>query len=315
MKNNLLVLFASVILSTPLAVTAAQYGDFTYETDGSAITITRYTGAGDKVVIPGAINGLPVTVIGYHAFYFCTALTGVTIPDSVTSIGEGAFRSCLSLINVTIPDGVISIGYNAFFNCPNLNCVTIPGSVTSIGDGAFQGCYILTRVYFHGNAPGLGGLNVFTGDDFVIVHYLPGTTGWDQTFGGCPTRLWNPMITANGLGGYAYLDGSDTIAITVAMNAGNYAGTPVDWWIVASAGSSWYYLNSSVQWTQFDGNLSNCHPVYQGALFNLPPTEVLNITGLAAGSYRVWFAVDYPMDGILNLNGPILFDWVDVTVQ
>ena len=315
MKNNIIALFAGVVLSVPLAATAAQYGDFPYEPDGTAVTITRYTGTDGIVVIPDAIYGLPVTGIGYYAFYACTSMMIVTIPGSVTSIGEGAFQSCLSLISATIPESVTSIGHNAFFNCPNLFCVTIPGSVLSIGDGAFQGCYILTRVYFSGNAPGLGGLNVFAGDDYAKAYYLPGTTGWGQTFGGRPTKPWNPMITANGLGGYAYLDGSDAITVAVAMNAGNNAGTPVDWWAVANAGSTWYYLNSAVQWTQFDGNLSNCHPAYQGALFDLPPTEVLNITGLSAGSYRIWFALDYPMDGILNLNGPILFDWVDLTVR
>lgn len=65
----------------------------------------------------------------------------------------------------------------------------------------------------------------------------------------------------------------------------------------------------------FDGNLSNCHPVYQGGLFNLPSTEVLNMTGLAAGSYTFYFAVDLPMDGILNLDGQILVDAVNVIVQ
>ena len=87
-----------------------------------------------------------------------------------------------------------------------------------------------------------------------------------------------------------------------------------DWWVVALANSSWYYLNSSFQWTPFDGNPLNCHPVYQGGLFNLSATEVLSYTGLPAGSYTFWFAVDQ-MDGILNVNGPILYDSVNVTVQ
>ena len=66
MKNNIIALFAGVVLSVPLAATAAQYGDFTYETDGTAVTITRYTGTDGIVVIPDAIYGLPVTGIGYY---------------------------------------------------------------------------------------------------------------------------------------------------------------------------------------------------------------------------------------------------------
>ena len=64
-----------------------------------------------------------------------------------------------------------------------------------------------------------------------------------------------------------------------------------------------------------DGNLLNCHPVYQGGLFNLPAMEVLNMTGLQTGSYTFWFAVDYPMDGVLNLDGQILLNSVNVIVQ
>jgi hypothetical protein len=50
-------------------------------------------------------------------------------------------------------------------------------------------------------------------------------------------------------------------------------------------------------------------------LFNLSATQVLNITGLPTGSYTFWFAVDYPLDGILDVNGTILYDSVGVLVQ
>jgi len=125
-----------------------------------------------------------------------------------------------------------------------------------------------------------------------------------------------PLITANGLVGNVDLNSGDPVTIAVQMmNIEPYLGADVDWWVVALAGSSWYYMNDAMQWTQFDGNLSNCHPVYQGGLFDLPATEVLNMTGLPVGSYTFWFAIDYPMDGILDLNGPILYDNVTVVVQ
>ena len=52
------------------------------------------------------------------------------------TIGDDAFFRCSSLSNVTIPNSVTSIGSWALAQCDNLKSVTIPSSVTSIGDKA-----------------------------------------------------------------------------------------------------------------------------------------------------------------------------------
>ena len=102
-----------------------------------------------NVVIPESVeyNGYtyPITSIGMYAFYFCSGLTSITIPNSVTSIDNWAFHYCSGLTAVTIGNSVTSIGYCAFFNCSGLTSVTIPNSVTSIGDNAFE-CSGLTSV-------------------------------------------------------------------------------------------------------------------------------------------------------------------------
>ena len=94
------------------------------------------------------INGTEysVTSIGNDAFWDCSSLQSVTIPNSVTSIGNDAFENCSSLQSVTIPNSVTSIGNYAFENCSSLQSVTIPNSVTSIGDFAFSGCSSLQSV-------------------------------------------------------------------------------------------------------------------------------------------------------------------------
>ncbi|MEG2541219.1 MAG: leucine-rich repeat protein, partial [Clostridia bacterium] len=93
----------------------------------------------NEVVLPASYNGKPVTSIGWGAFYDCSGLTSITIPDSVTSIGRSAFRSCTGLTSITIPDSVTSIGKDAFSGCSGLTSIVIPNSVTSIGESAFEG--------------------------------------------------------------------------------------------------------------------------------------------------------------------------------
>jgi hypothetical protein len=58
------------------------------------------------------------------AFYGCTGLTTITIPNSVTSIGESAFYGCTGLTTITIPNSVTSIEAGAFSGCTRLTSIS-----------------------------------------------------------------------------------------------------------------------------------------------------------------------------------------------
>ena len=118
--------------SAPYTVAVTYRGTYYYSYSN------EYT---EAVTIPATVtyNGktYSVTSIGSYAFWNCSGLTSITIPNSVTSIGGYAFRNCSGLTSITIPNSVTTIGNSAFSGCSGLTSITIPNSVTRIGSSAF----------------------------------------------------------------------------------------------------------------------------------------------------------------------------------
>ena len=86
------------------------------------------------------------TSISDDAFYGCSGLTSITIPESVVSIGDYVFYGCNGLTSITIPSGVTSIGASAFSGCSGLTSIAIGNGVINIGTSAFYGCNGLTSI-------------------------------------------------------------------------------------------------------------------------------------------------------------------------
>lgn len=153
-----------------------------------------YTESIKTVIIDSGITG-----IGKRAFYNCSNLSSVEIPDTVTYIGPGAFRNC-SLTSVDIPASVETLGSSAFNGCTNLksatlhdglktidsstftNCtslesIIIPDSVTKLGDQAFYKCSSLKELSFplHLNAVQTV-TEKSTGESFHVFEYCDNIT-------------------------------------------------------------------------------------------------------------------------------------------
>ena len=110
---------------------------------GANITSNEWDSATGNGIITFDGN---VSSIGDGAFWDCSVLTNITIPNGVTLIGRNAFLGCTSLTNISLPDSVLSLGHSAFSGCEVLSSFTIPNSVTSIGNHTFYGCKALTSI-------------------------------------------------------------------------------------------------------------------------------------------------------------------------
>lgn len=101
-------------------------------------------------------SGSALMSIGNHAFYNCSALTSIDLPDGATTIGDYAFYSCTKLTSVHLPAALTTLGTYSFYSASKLTSLDIPDSVISIGDNCFKSCKGLVSVHIGSSVQSLG---------------------------------------------------------------------------------------------------------------------------------------------------------------
>lgn len=98
--------------------------------------------------VPASLIRVTVTTgasLPANAFFECSGIREVILPDTLTSIGHRAFYRCARLTSVTLPASVTSLSDEAFCGCVRLTSVDL-SHVTSLGVQVFRGCSSLSDV-------------------------------------------------------------------------------------------------------------------------------------------------------------------------
>ena len=123
--------------------------------------------AGD-IVIPANIeyggSTYKVRHIGEYAFYGCSDITSVTLPNRFDHIASYAFYGCSGLTSINLSNSIYGIGIYAFYGCSGLTSLSIPSSVTRIDSRTFKNC------------TGLSSINIPYGVTYIAVASFEGCT-------------------------------------------------------------------------------------------------------------------------------------------
>ena len=232
--TTLLLFCCSIANAQDFEVGGIAYKVLSYEDNTVEVARSSYSGS---ITIPAQVtnNNVTYTVssIGNLAFYNCSGLTSIEIPNSVTTIADQAFEYCTNLQSITIPSSVTSLGYRAFENCSTLQTVNlsdglvsigvcafqycvklqsivIPSSVMTVSNYAFRDCTMLEKVTFYSKTAPSAGDAVFNGiSSSAVLRYPAGSdySSWSNYF--ASTEEFTPLC-------YNVISESDKTAEIVA---------------------------------------------------------------------------------------------------
>ncbi len=210
---------------TPESMFGHLFGVSSYD---GLVKVQQYYTESDSITcyIPSSLESVTITdetLIGYRAFWNCSMIKSIGIPETVTYVGTQAFKYCDALEEVHINSIEAWCGiqwateasnplFNArklFLNGELVTCLEIPSSVEEIPDRAFysdancptagSGGSVIKKVILHEGLKRIG-VNAFNAFERVGNITVPNSVtniGY-QAFGSCSslTNMVLPFIGA-----------------------------------------------------------------------------------------------------------------------
>lgn len=242
MKKRLLQMFAVTAMTiTSLTTSAATFttaDGFSVTANGTAATISGYTGDNKDVIIPAQVtdadgNTYNVTQIAASSFKSNANITSVDMSRApLTAIGANSFQSCTNLKSAVIAMSGSSktIGNYAFNNCSSLESVTFSGSaITNTGTSTFQGCTKLTSIEIPAGVTTIG-VNCFSGCTSLASVSFPSSLKdiYSGAFQDCSALTEVDLLSTTGVAmsrGTAFAGASSLKTVKLPVNMYNNIGS------------------------------------------------------------------------------------------
>ncbi len=195
-----------------VVITTYTADDYAKEKNPAVVTIpktvttidSRAFRNADKLTTVKFASGSRLTAIGNSAFFGCTKLKSIALPNGLLTIGEDAFYNCDALTSVTLPSTLVSIGAYAFQDCDKLSSVKFPASLTTIGEEAYSDCDALKAVIIPVTVTNIGAkaFRNCGGITTVTVNFADGATVGNDIFYYCSnlaTATVNGKMVSRGM--------------------------------------------------------------------------------------------------------------------
>lgn len=113
---------------------------FSESEDGLTIVSTDFASGLDYIDVPSTFNGKNIVAIGENAFRN-GQFKYVKISEGIKSIGANAFYNCTNLSNIYLPESVTEVGNNMLGNCPSDMIVNFAKRAPFSWDVSWMGGY------------------------------------------------------------------------------------------------------------------------------------------------------------------------------